>query len=283
MFAGPRVSLRIYGPVRCQVPPARSIKAGSGPGVLDLGESEDRQELDIDPTDIELVPLGVELGRVWVVVVIVVELFAAEPDRDRGDVPALVLHFEVAIAERVADAVDDPGGPEGDPHHLYAPDHGADEESEQVEIDRQHQHDPEHVAAGQNVPLEPVVGCALAVLLEHAGLPDRVAIVEGALQDDVAEPFEHGAMRITLAVGERVVFAVAGDPLLGHDGRRQPEPNAHRDRGHGVKRHAAVGLRAVQEQRNAHVREVAGDDHEQNGDPPVRRPASESKHVSTPK
>ena len=58
-------------------------------------------------------------------VVVVVELFAAEPDRDRRDVSALVLHFEVAIAERVANAVDDAGGPERNPQHLDAP-HDAD-------------------------------------------------------------------------------------------------------------------------------------------------------------
>ena len=90
---------------------------------------------------------AVKLRGLGIGVVVVVQLLAAEPDRDRRDVPALVLHLEVAIAERVADAVDDAGGPEGDPHHLHAPDDRSDEEAEQVDVDGEHDEDAEPVQA----------------------------------------------------------------------------------------------------------------------------------------
>ena len=77
--------------------------------------------------------------------VVVVQLLAAEPDGDRRDVAALVLHVVVAIAERVADAVDDAGGPERDPEHLHAPDERANEEAEQLDVDREHEQDAEPV------------------------------------------------------------------------------------------------------------------------------------------
>src|SRR5688500_5779627 len=47
--------------------------------VLDLRESEQLQETEVRPADVELVPLGLELGRVWIGVVVVVQLLAAKP------------------------------------------------------------------------------------------------------------------------------------------------------------------------------------------------------------
>ena len=85
-------------------------------------------------------------------------------------------------------------------------------------------------------------------------------------------------MRIAFAIGERVVLAMAGDPFLGDDGRGQPEPEAHRERGDVVQPNAAVGLRAVQEQRDADVGEVTGDDDEQDGHPPAGCPRAKSWH-----
>ena len=106
---------------------------------------------------------------------------------------------------------------------------------------------------------DPIVGRALSVLLEHARLADRAAVVEGALEDDVAKSFDQGAVRIAFAIGEGVVLPMAGDPFLGDDRRSEPEPEPHGKRGEVVQPHAAVGLRAMQEQRDTHVRDVTRD------------------------
>src|SRR5258705_9325266 len=66
----------------------------SGPSVLDLCEANELKQADVQPSDVELVPLGLELRGLRIGVVIVVQLLAAEPDRDRRNIPALVLHLE---------------------------------------------------------------------------------------------------------------------------------------------------------------------------------------------
>ena len=137
---------------------------------------------------------------------------------------------------------------------------------------------PSQLQAREHVALEPVVGRALAVLLENPRLANGLPIVERALQDDLAKPLHQRRMRIALAVRERVVLPVAGHPLLRHDRRREPQPHPHRDLGELAERHAAMRLRAMQKQRHADVREMTGDDHEEHRLPPVRRPHCESWH-----
>src|SRR5205814_668421 len=84
------------------------------------------------------------------------------------------------------------------------------------------------------MPLQPIIRRSLAVLVEHPGLPDRLSIVEGPFEDDVAKPLDQRAMRITFAIGKRVVLSVTGDPLLGDDCRGEPQPEAHRKGGEVV-------------------------------------------------
>ena len=84
-----------------------------------------------------------------------------------------------------------------------------------------------------------------------------------------AQAFDERAVRIAFAIGERVVLAMARDPFLRDDRRGEPQPEAHRQRGDRVQVHAAMRLRAMQEQRDADVRDVAGDDDEQHRHPPL--------------
>src|SRR5690242_18019607 len=65
--------------------------------ILDLGEAQELESADVDPADVELEPARLELRTLRVGVVVVVQLLAAEPDGNGGDVPALVLHLEVAV------------------------------------------------------------------------------------------------------------------------------------------------------------------------------------------
>src|SRR5690606_12937306 len=77
--------------------------------LLDLGEPEELQHADVAPADVEFVPLGRELGRGAVRVVVVVQLFAADDDAPRKHVGAGVGAVVVAVAPVVADAVDHAG------------------------------------------------------------------------------------------------------------------------------------------------------------------------------
>ncbi len=78
---------------------------------------------------------------------------------------------------------------------------------------------PTQLRREKHVALEPVGRRTLAVLLEHARLPNRLAVVECALENDVAKPFHERRVRIALTIGESVVLPVTGHPFLGHDRR----------------------------------------------------------------
>ncbi len=199
---------------------------------------------------------------------IVVQLFAAQPDRDRRDIPALVFDIEVPISDGVSDSIDDSSGPEWNPYHLDAPNQWADKESEQINVDAHHDDDAKPVERRKQMPLEPVVGRALAVLIEDSRLANSLSIVERAFENDVPQALHQGAVRVTLAVRESVMLPMARDPLFGDDRGRKPQPNAHWKRGEVMKLDSAMGLRPMQEQSNGHIREVSGNDDEQHWLPP---------------
>src|SRR5262249_10991262 len=154
------------------------------------------KQTDVEPTDVELEPASREPRRLGISVMIVVQLLTAEPDGDRRDIATLVLHLVVAIAECVADAVYDSGGPERNPQHLHAPHDRSDEEPEQIDVDREHDDDAEPVETAQDVPLDPIVGGAFAVFLEHPRLANGASIVERPLEHDVAKSLEEGTMGV---------------------------------------------------------------------------------------
>src|SRR3546814_9649349 len=68
--------------------------------------------------------------------VVVVQLFAADPQAPWGEVGRGVVGFEIAIAPPVAEAVDHAGCPERDPQHLDCP-HRHAGEAEQGEAEEQ--------------------------------------------------------------------------------------------------------------------------------------------------
>src|SRR4051794_10395452 len=98
-------------------------------------------------------------------VVVVVKLLAAKPDRDRRNVSALVLDVEIPVTNSVTNTVYDSSCPEGNPHHLHAPDERADEKAEQVDVDAKHDWNAKPVERGKEMPLQPVVGSAFAVFV----------------------------------------------------------------------------------------------------------------------
>src|SRR4029079_16649404 len=74
--------------------------------VNDVGQTECSEHSDVDPADVELVPLRAERGRLRIRVMVVVQLFADDPQTERNDVTARVLGVEVTVADRVTDTVD---------------------------------------------------------------------------------------------------------------------------------------------------------------------------------
>src|SRR5258707_1364733 len=90
---------------------------------------------------------------------------------------------------------------------------------------------------------------------------------------------EYRTVWISLAIGKRMVLPVAGNPFLGHDGRGQPQPQTHRRRCERMQPNAAMRLRAVQEEGDAHVREMAGDRNEKDRHPPTFTPGAKTWHL----
>ena len=106
-----------------------------------------------------------------------------------------------------------PAAQNGNPYHLNAPHQRAHEESEEIDVGQKHHQNADPVETRQDVALEPVVRRALAVLLEHSGLANRLPIVEGSLQHDIAKPFHQWAVRIALPVRECVMLSGGRPPI----------------------------------------------------------------------
>ena len=73
--------------------------------------------------------------------VVIVQLFAADEDAPRDEVVAVVFDVEATVADVVAEAVDDAGGPEGDPEHLHAPGQETRQPAEGEEVEGEQQGD----------------------------------------------------------------------------------------------------------------------------------------------
>src|SRR3954470_23021372 len=74
------------------------------------------------------------------------------------------------------------------------------------------------------------------------------------------------------------MFSVAGNPLLGDYGRREPQPKAHWQSGEVVQFDPAMRLGAMQKKCDRDIGEVSSYDHEQNRLPPSRCPAAKIRH-----
>ena len=90
--------------------------------VRHLGQTEQAEQANPQPAHVELPLFNRQLGRVGVGVVVVVQLFAANQDAPGQDIGGRVAALEVAVAQRMAQTVDDTGGEHRDPHHLNRPD-----------------------------------------------------------------------------------------------------------------------------------------------------------------
>ncbi|MNZ48716.1 hypothetical protein D3C78_664660 [compost metagenome] len=172
--------------------------------------------------------------------VVVVQLFAADDDAPRHQVGRGVAAFEVAITDGMAKAIDDPGGPERNPHHLHRPDGDADG-AEQQQVDDRHQGDATQLVARVEVALDPVFRAVLAVDPQGFRVLCLCAVQLGTFAQDGGQSQDHRAVRIVDGLAFGVVLAVDGCPLAGVLRRGQPQPETEKVLEPGVQFQRAVG------------------------------------------
>src|SRR5690606_16151128 len=116
------VAVRDHALQRAQIDGfAAGFELEFGCDLADFGQAKEAQDLDITPTNIQLVPFGRELGRRAMGVMVIVQLFAADHDTPWEYVGAGIRAVVVAIAPVVANTVDHTSRPERDPGHLHCP------------------------------------------------------------------------------------------------------------------------------------------------------------------
>src|SRR5690606_8566590 len=125
----------------------------------------------------ELAPLGLELRGARICVVIVVQLLAHDPEAERDDVVAVVLRVEVAVTDRVAESVDDIAE-DRDPDRHCDPYEQAYAQAEEDQVESKHQQQAREPVLRVDVPLDPVIGRTLAILLERLPVPGGLAVEE---------------------------------------------------------------------------------------------------------
>jgi hypothetical protein len=89
--------------------------------------------------------------------VVVVQLLTTNDDAPREYVGAGIRAGKVAVTDRMTQTVDHTGGPERNPGHLDSPDRQA-QQTEQEQINTQHDGNTQHAVFGVQVALEPVIG-----------------------------------------------------------------------------------------------------------------------------
>src|SRR5688572_12072286 len=250
--------------------------------LLDAGEPKPLERADVEPADIELPPFVRELRGGAICVMVVVELLAADQHAERPDVARRVLRLEVAVTPVVADTVDDAGGPERNPDHLDCVDRKAGQ-AEQQQIDEEHdQHAQMSVLARVYMALDPVVGCASAVDLQRLLVPGLGLIEPDAAEQHSPDSVELRAVRVFLGFATRMVLAVDRDPLARDHAGRQPEPEPEEVADDGMQREPAVGLMAVQEDRDARDRDVRQDKRHGDVAPEREIPPAVERHTKLP-
>ena len=176
---------------------------------------------------------------------VIVQLFAADPECDRGDVGAGVGDRVVAIAPVVANTIDDAGGVHRNPRHLQRPDSRTDR-PEQNQIQYQHQAGALPGVFRVNIALDPVVRYPMTVFVQSLLVFRLGAIQLRTLGQHFLDAVEHGAVRIFRSFALGVMLAVNRHPLLGDHARGQPQPESEKMAGNRVQVKAAVGLGAMQ-------------------------------------
>ncbi|MPN12772.1 hypothetical protein SDC9_160092 [bioreactor metagenome] len=211
--------------------------------------------------------------------VVVVQFLAADHDAPGHQIGRCVHRFKVAVAPVVAHAVDHASGPERNPQHLHGPDREADA-AKQQHVEDQHQAHTLPRKARIDVALHPVVGRAVAELLERVFVLRLGAIQLRAAPHHRVQAARLRAVRIVFGLALGVVLAVDGHPLLGLHAGADPQPEAEEMRGNRAQIQRAVRLRTVQKNRHRRNRDVGGEQGVQHDLPPGQIPHAVGQPVN---
>ena len=243
-----------------------------------MREPEQLHDADIQPADVELVPLVGQPGRARKRVVIVVQLFAADQDAPGKHVGAGIRHRPTAITEEVADAVDHASRPERDPGDLRDQDQHAGDDAEQNHVDHPGEGQAKQHIPGIQVVFEPIVGGAVAVALHGLGLVRFLHIQEHAAPQHPVDAEHLRAVRVIRCFTLGVVLAVDRDPLAGCHAGGHPEPEAEEMAHYRVQVEGAMRLAAVQKHRDADDGDMGQPEGHQNQLPPRQIEYARKQH-----
>ena len=141
--------------------------------------------------------------------------------------------------------------------HLHRPD-GRAHGTEQRQVEDQHQAHALPGIAAVDIALHPVVGRAMAELLDRLGVFCFRAVQLGAAPHHRVQAPRLRAVGIVHRLALGVVLAVDGHPFLGDHARADPQPEAEEVRRNRMQIQGAVGLRAVQEDRDRRDGDMGG-------------------------
>ena len=178
--------------------------------------------------------------------VIVVEFLAADEDAHREDVGRGIGAIEIAVAPVVPEAVDHAGRPEGNPGNLRDPHQDAWHGAEQNDVDDQHQDDAGLLARPVNMPLQPVIRCAVAVAAQGFLVACFLDVEKNAAPQHPVDSQHLRAVRIFRSLALGVMLAMHCRPFPGSHAGGQPQPETEEVRWQGRQVERAVGLMAVQ-------------------------------------
>ncbi len=200
---------------------------------LDLCQFQDFHDAYVHPADVEFIPFVGQLGRTAKGVVVVVQFFAANQNAPGYDVGAGIFAGKIAVSPVVANAIDDAGGRDRNPCHLYCPD-GQPDGAEQHQIDNHHQINAKTVVFVVHVVFQPVVGCAGTEFFDACFIFAGGTVKFGAFKKHFFDTQNLRAVRIFRRFATGVVLAMDCRPLTGDHAGGQPEPETEKMTGNGM-------------------------------------------------
>src|SRR5688572_9836040 len=186
---------------------------------------------------------------------VVMQLFTNNPESERNDVAAVIFRVEVAIANRVTDAVDDVTK-DGNPHRHRTEHNNAPRQTEEHQIDARHDQQAQCALARVNFAFHPIGRATAAILGQHLVILGSLAVKKDTAENNREQTFFDRRMWIAFTIGECMMLAMASDPLERNNSCGKPKPRAHELFDNRMKLYTFMRCGAVQVQRHTQIRDV---------------------------
>ena len=173
----------------------------------------------------------------------------------------------IAIAERVAGAVDDARRGDRNPDQLHAPHRETCKTKQRDEDHQRNAHALPRVLAVK-IALNPIVWRAVPVAREGVEIFGFFAVHIHAVTQHAQVAVNHRTVRVVNRVAFGVMFTMNGDPFFGHHAGGQPQPHAEKMRNNRMQIKRAMRLRPMQKNRNGCDGDMAQRQHRQHIAPP---------------